>query len=79
MRIPVLPEGYRILFRENKIIMKILVRAVFPQGFWYCGFAFGAGGVIFPGVAKPKTAAADAADSTLVAAKDSAASVLLLM
>lgn len=30
--------------------------------------------VIFPGVAKPKTAAADAADSTLVAAKDSAAS-----
>ena len=30
--------------------------------------------VIFPGVAKPKTAAADAADSTLVAAKDSAVS-----
>ena len=30
--------------------------------------------VIFPGVAKPKMAAADAADSTLVAAKDSAAS-----
>ena len=30
--------------------------------------------VIFPGVAKPKTAAAGAADSTLVAAKDSAAS-----
>ena len=30
--------------------------------------------VIFPGVAKPKMAAADAADSTLVAAKDSAVS-----
>ena len=30
--------------------------------------------VIFPGVAKPKTAASDAADSTLVAAKDSAVS-----
>ena len=30
--------------------------------------------VIFPGVAKPKVAAAGAADSTLVAAKDSAAS-----
>ena len=30
--------------------------------------------VIFPGVAKTKTVAADAADSTLVAAKDSAAS-----
>lgn len=33
--------------------------------------------VIFPGVAKPKMAAADAADSTLVAAKDSVASAVV--
>lgn len=33
--------------------------------------------VIFPGVAKPKVAAAGAADSTLVAAKDSAASAAI--
>ena len=71
--VPVLPEEYRILFRENKIIMKISKNR-YLQGFGIVVLLLALVRVIFPGVAKPKTAAADAADSTLVAAKDSAAS-----
>ena len=71
--VPVLPEEYRILFRENKIIMKISKNR-YLQSFGIVVLLLALVRVIFPGVAKPKTAAADAADSTLVAAKDSAAS-----
>ena len=71
--VPVLPEEYRILFRENKIIMKISKNR-YLQGFGIVVLLLALVRVIFPGVAKPKVAAADAADSTLVAAKDSAAS-----
>ena len=71
--VPVLPEEYRILFRENKIIMKISKNR-YLQGFMVVVLLLALVRVIFPGVAKPKTAAADAADSTLVAAKDSAVS-----
>ena len=71
--VPVLPEEYRILFRENKIIMKISKNR-YLQGFGIVVLLLALVRVIFPGVAKPKTAAADAADSTLVAAKDSAVS-----
>ena len=71
--VPVLPEEYRILFRENKIIMKISKNR-YLQGFMVVVLLLALVRVIFPGVAKPKTAAAGAADSTLVAAKDSAAS-----
>ena len=69
----VLPEEYRILFRENKIIMKISKNR-YLQGFGIVVLLLALVRVIFPGVAKPKVAAAGAADSTLVAAKDSAAS-----
>ena len=68
-----LPEEYRILFRENKIIMKISKNR-YLQGFGIVVLLLALVRVIFPGVAKPKVAAAGAADSTLVAAKDSAAS-----
>ena len=71
--VPVLPEEYRILFRENKIIMKISKNR-YLQGFGIVVLLLALVRVIFPGVAKPKVAAAGAADSTLVAAKDSAAS-----
>ena len=71
--VPVLPEEYRIFFREIKIIMKISKNR-YLQGFGIVVLLLALVRVIFPGVAKPKTAAADAADSTLVAAKDSAAS-----
>ena len=71
--VPVLPEEYRILFRENKIIMKISKNRDL-QGFGIVVLLLALVRVIFPGVAKPKIAAAGAADSTLVAAKDSAAS-----
>ena len=71
--VPVLPEEYRILFRENKIIMKISKNR-YLQGFGIVVLLLALVRVIFPGVAKPKIAAAGAADSTLVAAKDSAAS-----
>ena len=71
--VPVLPEEYRILFRENKIIMKISKNR-YLQGFGIVVLLLALVRVIFPGVAKLKTAAADAADSALVAAKDSAAS-----
>lgn len=71
--VPVLPEEYRILFRENKIIMKIRKNR-YLQGFGIVVLLLALVRVIFPGVAKPKIAAAGAADSTLVAAKDSAAS-----
>lgn len=71
--VPVLPEEYRILFRENKIIMKISKNR-YLQGFGIVVLLLALVRVIFPGVAKPKTTAAGAADSTLVAAKDSAAS-----
>ena len=71
--VPVLPEEYRILFRENKIIMKISKNR-YLQGFDIVVLLLALVRVIFPGVAKPKVAAAGAADSTLVAAKDSAAS-----
>ncbi len=71
--VPVLPEEYRILFRENKIIMKISKNR-YLQGFGIVVLLLALVRVIFPGVAKPKTAAAGAADSTLVAAKDSAVS-----
>ena len=67
--VPVLPEEYRILFRENKIIMKISKNR-YLQGFGIVVLLLALVRVIFPGVAKPKVAA----DSTLVAAKDSAAS-----
>lgn len=74
--VPVLPEEYRILFRENKIIMKISKNSKnrYLQGFGIVVLLLALVRVIFPGVAKPKVAAAGAADSTLVAAKDSAAS-----
>lgn len=71
--VPVLPEEYRILFRENKIIMKISKNR-YLQGFGIVVLLLALVRVIFPGVAKLKVAAAGAADSTLVAAKDSAAS-----
>ena len=71
--VPVLPEEYRILFRENKIIMKISKNR-YLQGFGIVVLLLALVRVIFPGVAKPKVAAAGAADSTLVAAKNSAAS-----
>lgn len=71
--VPVLPEEYRILFRENKIIMKISKNR-YLQGFGIVVLLLALVRVIFPGVAKPKVAAAGAADSTFVAAKDSAAS-----
>lgn len=71
--VPVLPEEYRILFRENKIIMKISKNR-YLQGFGIVVLLLALVRVIFPGVAKPKVAAAGAADSTLVAAKDSAVS-----
>ncbi len=71
--VPVLPEEYRILFRENKIIMKISKNR-YLQGFGIVVLLLALVRVIFPGVAKPKVVAAGAADSTLVAAKDSAAS-----
>lgn len=71
--VPVLPEEYRILFRENKIIMKISKNR-YLQVFGIVVLLLALVRVIFPGVAKPKVAAAGAADSTLVAAKDSAAS-----
>ncbi len=71
--VPVLPEEYRILFRENKIIMKISKNR-YLQGFGIVVLLLALVRVIFPGVAKPKVAAAVAADSTLVTAKDSAAS-----
>ena len=71
--VPVLPEEYRILFRENKIIMKISKNR-YLQGFGIVVLLLALVRVIFPGVAKPKVAAAGAADSTLVAAKDSASS-----
>ena len=71
--VPVLPEEYRILFRENKIIMKISKNR-YLQGFGIVVLLLALVRVIFPGVAKPKVAAAGAADSTLVAAKDSTAS-----
>ena len=71
--VPVLPEEYRILFRENKIIMKISKNR-YLQGFGIVVLLLALVRVIFPGVAKPKVAAAGAADSTLVAAKDSVAS-----
>ena len=71
--VPVLPEEYRILFRENKISMKISKNR-YLQGFGIVVLLLALVRVIFPGVAKPKVAAAGAADSTLVAAKDSAAS-----
>ena len=71
--VPVLPEEYRILFRENKIIMKISKNR-YLQGLGIVVLLLALVRVIFPGVAKPKVAAAGAADSTLVAAKDSAAS-----
>lgn len=71
--VPVLPEEYRILFRENKIIMKISKNR-YLQGFGIVVLLLALVRVIFPGVAKPKVAAAGAADSTLVAAKDSSAS-----
>lgn len=71
--VPVLPEEYRILFRENKIIMKISKNR-YLQGFGIVVLLLALVRVIFPGVAKPKVAAAGAADSTLVTAKDSAAS-----
>lgn len=67
--VPVLPEEYRILFRENKIIMKISKNR-YLQGFGIVVLLLALVRVIFPGVAKTKVAA----DSTLVAAKDSAAS-----
>ena len=47
---------------------------LFPFGFGIVVLLLALVRVIFPGVAKPKVAAAGAADSTLVAAKDSAAS-----
>ena len=71
--VPVLPEEYRILFRENKIIMKISKNR-YLQGFGIVVLLLALVRVNFPGVAKPKVAAAGAADSTLVAAEDSAAS-----
>lgn len=71
--VPVLPEEYRILFRENKIIMKISKNR-YLQGFGFVVLLLALIRVIFPGVAQPKVAAAGAADSTLVAAKDSDAS-----
>lgn len=71
--VPVLPEEYRKLFRENKIIMKISKNR-YLQGFGIVVLLLALVRVIFPGVAKPKVAAAGAADSTLVAAKDSSAS-----
>ena len=75
--VPVLPEEYRILFRENKIIIKIIMKISknrYLQGFGIVVLLLALVRVIFPGVAKPKVAAAGVADSTLVAAKDSAAS-----
>ena len=71
--VPVLPEEYTILVPENKIIMKIS-KTRYLQGFGIVVLLLALVRVIFPGVAKPKVAAAGAADSTLVAAKDSAAS-----
>lgn len=59
---PVLPEEYRILFRENKIIMKISKNR-YLQGFGIVVLLLALVRVIFPGVAKPKTAAASDASS----------------
>lgn len=60
--VPVLPEEYRILFRENKIIMKISKNR-YLQGFGIVVLLLALVRVIFPGVAKPKTAAASDASS----------------
>ena len=60
--VPVLPEEYRILFRENKIIMKISKNR-YLQGFGIVVLLLALVRVIFPGVAKPKTAAASDAFS----------------
>ena len=60
--VPVLPEEYRILFRENKIIMKISKNG-YLQGFGIVVLLLALVRVIFPGVAKPKTAAASDASS----------------
>ncbi len=59
---PVLPEEYRILFRENKIIMKISKNR-YLQGFGIVVLFLALVRVIFPGVAKPKTATASDASS----------------
>lgn len=61
--VPVLPEEYRILFRENKIIMKISKNR-YLQGFGIVVLLLALVRVIFPGVAKPKTAAASDASSS---------------
>ena len=60
--VPVLPEEYRILFRENKIIMKISKNR-YLQSFGIVVLLLALVRVIFPGVAKPKTAAASDASS----------------
>ena len=60
--VPVLPEEYRILFRENKIIMKISKNR-YLQGFGIVVLLLALVRVIFPGVAKPKVAAASDASS----------------
>ena len=60
--VPVLPEEYRILFRENKIIMKISKNR-YLQGFGIVVLLLALVRVIFPGVAKPKTAATSDASS----------------
>ena len=73
MRFPFCLKNIEILFRENKIIMKISKNR-YLQGFGIVVLLLALVRVIFPGVAKPKVAAAGAADSTLVAAKDSVAS-----
>lgn len=63
--VPVLPEEYRILFRENKIIMKISKNR-YLQGFGIVVLLLALVRVIFPGVAKPKTAAASDASSAKI-------------
>lgn len=49
--VPVLPEKYRILFRENKIIMKISKNR-YLQGFGIVVLLFGAGESHLPGSSK---------------------------
>lgn len=71
--VPVLPEEYRILFRENKIIMKISKNR-YLQGFGIVVLLLALVRVIFPGVAKPKVAAAGAAASDASSAEISDAS-----